>query len=216
MHSGSLGIGISGLPGVSADRRLNVAATCVATDVLGPGRRGVVWVQGCPFACPGCVAPEWIPDRTATLVEVDELVTELLSDPAVIGLTFSGGEPMMQADGLARLAAAARRQRELSVICFTGFTIRQLATPSARALLAQVDVLIDGRYVRSRDNGRGLRGSTNQRVHWLTARISPADYDFEDRARTVEVRLSGRELLLVGVPPRGLLDVLDIGGGLSA
>lgn len=41
---------------------LNVAATRVGTRTLGPGVRSVVWVQGCPFHCLGCLAPEWIPN----------------------------------------------------------------------------------------------------------------------------------------------------------
>lgn len=34
------------------------------TDTLGPGRRSVVWVQGCHIGCPGCIVPEsWGFDR---------------------------------------------------------------------------------------------------------------------------------------------------------
>ena len=69
-------------------------------------------------------------------------------------------------------------------------------------------MLIDGLYVAALDNGRGLRGSTNQRVHRLTTRIAPDAYDFEDRLRTAQVRFSGSEVLLVGVPPPGMLDAL--------
>lgn len=195
--------------GVLERTLLNVAATCVVDDVLGPGRRAVVWVQGCPFRCSGCLAPDWIPDVPARLVDIEKLIGELLADPAVSGLTFSGGEPMAQAAGLASLAEIARSHRDLTVVCFTGFKIEQLVTQPARALLGQVDVLIDGRYVRTLDNGRGLRGSTNQRVHRLTTRIGPREYDFENRPRTAEIRLSGNELLLVGVPPRGLLEAID-------
>jgi hypothetical protein len=58
-----------------------------------------VWVQGCPFSCPGCVAPEWIPIRTERLVAPDVLAGELLADDAVTGLTISGGEPMLLPQG---------------------------------------------------------------------------------------------------------------------
>jgi pyruvate-formate lyase-activating enzyme len=39
---------------------LNIAATCQATYALGPGLRSAVWVQGCPFRCPGCISPDWV------------------------------------------------------------------------------------------------------------------------------------------------------------
>ncbi|WP_051366077.1 4Fe-4S single cluster domain-containing protein [Hamadaea tsunoensis] len=190
---------------------LNVAATCVGTHALGPGRRSVVWVQGCPFDCTGCVAPEWIPQRTARLADSCDLAAELLSDPDVTGLTFSGGEPMLQAEALAAVARHARRTRDVDVVCFTGFTLERLRTrppsPGVADLLGEVDVLIDGVYVAARDDGRGLRGSTNQRIHRLTGRLS--GFDFEGAHRQAELHISGGEVLMVGVPPRGLLPALD-------
>ncbi|WP_394617032.1 4Fe-4S single cluster domain-containing protein [Lentzea sp. JNUCC 0626] len=188
--------------------RLNVASTCVGTAALGPGFRSVVWVQGCPFRCKGCVAPEWIPDVPARLVGVEELAAELLADERVDGLTFSGGEPMAQAEGLAALAKIARRERDLSIVCFTGFTLNRLrdsGVPGTVELLSEVDVLIDGRYVRERDDGRGLRGSANQIVHHLTGRLKDVGYDFAGRERTTEIRVGEREVSLVGVPTADLL-----------
>ncbi|MDH6541091.1 4Fe-4S single cluster domain-containing protein [Streptomyces lavendulae] len=192
---------------------LNVAATRIGTEALGPGLRSVLWVQGCPFHCAGCMSPEWIPDRPARQAEPAALAAELLSDPRVDGLTFSGGEPMRQAAGLAEVARLARREREVSVICFTGYRLERLRSappsPGVPALLAAVDVLIDGLYVAALDDGRGLRGSTNQRIHHLTRRLADRGYDFAHRPRTAEIAISGPEALLVGVPPSGLLAAFD-------
>lgn len=121
---------------------------------------------------------------------------------------------MRQAAGLARTAALARAGRELTLICFTGYRLERLRNhppaPGVPELLAAVDVLIDGRYVAAFNNGRGLRGSTNQRVHYLSDRIRPGDYDFENRPRTVEVAISASELTIIGIPPNGLLDSIDV------
>ncbi|SFR04799.1 anaerobic ribonucleoside-triphosphate reductase activating protein [Lentzea waywayandensis] len=190
---------------------VNVAAICVGTRNLGPGWRSAVWVQGCPLRCPECLAPEWIPDRVANLVPAGDLAAELIADPAVDGLTFSGGEPMMQAAGLAEVAREVRRARDVSLICFTGFTLRRLKErpPSAGVadLLSEVDVLVDGPYLAVRNDGRGLRGSTNQQVRHLTDRLAEG-FDFEHGPRTAEVRVGGDdefvELMLVGVPPHGM------------
>ncbi|WP_207401142.1 4Fe-4S single cluster domain-containing protein [Actinomadura roseirufa] len=187
-------------PGGPDVRDLNVAEVCPATRALGPGLRAVAWVQGCPFRCRGCIAPDWIPDRPARRMTPAELAAELLRDPAVTGLTFSGGEPMEQAAGLAATVRAARRVRDLTLICFTGHRLERLAgRPGVAALLAETDVLIDGRYVAARDDGRGLRGSANQRVHHLTGRLR--GHDLEAGPRRAEIRLSGASALLVGVPP---------------
>ena len=183
---------------------LNVASTCVSTCALGPGVRAVVWVQGCPLNCPGCLAPDWIPDRINRLVSPQKLVDELLTHSEVTGLTFSGGEPMQQAAGLALVARLARQSRELSVICFTGYLLEQLreAPPNSGVveLLAEVDVLIDSPYVASKNNNQGLRGSTNQRVHHLTGRLSDQNFDFETGLRQSEIHVLEGEALLVGVP----------------
>lgn len=192
---------------------LNVAATWSGTTALGPGLRSVVWVQGCPFRCAGCMAPDWIPDIPARRVEPAVLAEELLADPAVDGLTFSGGEPMRQAAGLAEVARYARRRRDVSLVCFTGYRIEELRrdppAPGVDALLAATDVLVDGRYVAARDDGRGLRGSTNQRVHHLTGRLAGSGYDFAGRGRSAEIVLDGPDVLLIGVPPPALLAAFD-------
>ncbi|MGW1071212.1 4Fe-4S single cluster domain-containing protein [Streptomyces sp. NPDC002537] len=192
---------------------LNVAATRVGTEALGPGVRSALWVQGCPFHCAGCMATDWIPFRPARRAGPRELAEELLDDPRVDGLTFSGGEPMAQAAGLAEVARLAREIRDVSVICFTGYRLERLRTrppsPGVPDLLGEVDVLIDGLYVTALDDGRGLRGSSNQRVHHLTGRHVDGGYDFTDRPRTAEIAVIGPEALLIGVPPKGLVDAFD-------
>ncbi|MEV5126334.1 4Fe-4S single cluster domain-containing protein [Streptomyces decoyicus] len=192
---------------------LNVAATRVGTRTLGPGVRSAVWVQGCPFHCAGCLAPEWIPDRPARQARPGDLAAELLADDRVTGLTLSGGEPMRQAAGLAELVRRAREIRDVSVVCFTGHRLERLRTrpPSAGVaeLLAAVDVLIDGLYVAGLNDGRGLRGSSNQRIHHLTPRLADSGYDFEHRARDAEIAVDGQEALLIGVPPSGFPAVFE-------
>jgi anaerobic ribonucleoside-triphosphate reductase activating protein len=120
----------------------------------------------------------------------------------VTGLTFSGGEPMLQAAGLAAVARLARRQRELSIICYTGFTLEQLRArppgPGVEDLLAEIDVLIDGPYVAALNDQRGLRGSINQTVHYLTNRLR--GNDFTSSPRRIEIHLREDHTLLVGIP----------------
>jgi len=74
--------------------------------------------------------------------------------------------------------------------------------------LAEIDVLIDGPYVAALNDGRGLRGSSNQRIHFLTDRLRSCNYDFSDRPRQAEVRLRVNETVLVGVPPLGLVTTI--------
>ncbi len=87
---------------------LNIASFSPSTLALGPGLRGVIWVQGCPFRCPGCIAPGWIPFVSASKYSPEEIL-EKFDLNVLDGLTFSGGEPMQQAAGLARVAELARK-----------------------------------------------------------------------------------------------------------
>jgi anaerobic ribonucleoside-triphosphate reductase activating protein len=111
---------------------------------------------------------------------------------------------MQQAADLAEVIKLARRRRELTLICFTGYRLAELRSrpPGAgvAALLAETDVLIDGRYVAARNDGRGLRGSSNQQVHHLTGRLAHAREELADGPRRSEIRLRGTSALLVGVP----------------
>lgn len=190
---------------------LNVAALNRSTCSLGPGERAVVWVQGCPFHCQGCLAPEWIPFRPAQRITPEELVDELIASSSVTGLTFSGGEPMQQASGLAVFAKLARERRNLNIICFTGYRFERLVkeppTVGVSELLDQVDVLVDGPYMASMNDGIGLRGSSNQRIIRLTTRLN--SFDFEGYPRQVEIHVKHGELEIVGIPTLKVQETLD-------
>ncbi len=198
-------------PETSFEDVLNVAAVCPATRVLGPGTRAVVWVQGCLLHCPGCIAPEWMAVKPAWHFHPSALAEQLLADSKVTGLTFSGGEPMLQASALASLARYARQIREINIICFTGYQLTQLEkTPpgvGVQELLEEVDVLIDGPYLANQNHNEGLKGSRNQQVHYLSDRIT--DFDFNQTPRKAEVFIQNGQAFLVGVPPLKLNDAFQ-------
>ena len=189
---------------------LNIAAIARRTQALGPGVRGVVWVQGCPFNCPGCLAPNWIPFVTAKQITPEDILTQLDLDE-INGLTFSGGEPFYQARGLAALARLARQKKELDLICFTGYRYEKLLksppNDGVAELLSEVDVLIDGPFIQALADSVGLRGSSNQRIIHLTSRLKM--YDFESSQRKMEVTITNGELAFIGIPTPGILAALE-------
>lgn len=82
-------------------------------------------------------------------------------------VTFSGGDPLYQADKIAVLSREIRRRLGKNVWCYTGFTYEELiaGTPSARRVLDNIDVLVDGPFIESlRDTSLLFRGSSNQRL----------------------------------------------------
>ena len=172
------------------------------TAVLGPGIRAAVWVRGCPLRCEGCVAPEDLPFTGGTQTTVASLAARLNALPAdVTGVTFSGGEPMAQAAALAALADLLRAARDWSLMSYTGFTIEHLrrhGDAGQQALLARLDILVDGPYVQARHASLAWRGSSNQRLHFLSSRHRPPDHD---TSAGLEFHVNATTLSWVGVPP---------------
>lgn len=108
------------------------------------------------------------------LIPVSALAVEIALS-GMDGLTVSGGEPFLQAEALADLIDRIRARRDMGVIVYTGYTIEHLRQqPEARSLLERIDLLIDGPYIQALDDGRSLRGSSNQRVICLTERYRDA------------------------------------------
>ena len=71
----------------------------------GPGLRLVVFLQGCNFRCLYCANPDTIDTKgESTETAIDEIVHMAVSQKAFFGkkggVTFSGGEPTLQAKAL--------------------------------------------------------------------------------------------------------------------
>jgi anaerobic ribonucleoside-triphosphate reductase activating protein len=185
---------------------LRIAAIVDDTRAEGPGRRWALWVQGCSIRCAGCCNPEMFDERRGRSVGVDELAARVAEAQAhgVEGVTFLGGEPFEQAAGLAALAHRAKALA-MTVMVFSGYTLDELrARGDGAELLAVTDLLVDGRYDRTRPEprppvGRRWIGSANQVMHFLSAAYSPDDPQMRDD-NTIEIRLSKDGLAINGWP----------------
>ncbi len=135
------------------------------TMVDGPGFRTSIYCAGCPNACPGCHNPQSWDIRRGTSTSVEDIMQEIESDPFA-NVTFTGGDPMFQAEGFTELARAIRQRTDKDIWCFTGFTFENLLKhDKQRELLSLIDVLVDGPFVQSlRDEELIFRGSSNQRL----------------------------------------------------
>ncbi len=145
----------------------------------GPGRRAVLWVQGCSLGCPGCFNPQTHTFTGGQYVFVSDLCRRIVAlEGSIEGITVSGGEPLQQRRPLLALLRRVRWETALSMLVFTGYTwdeVRRM--PEADGLLACIDVLIAGRYDASQRLARQLRGSANKAVHFLTDRYTPSDLE---------------------------------------
>lgn len=135
------------------------------TTVDGPGFRTTIYCAGCPNHCPGCHNPQSWDIANGHDVDIEDILETILADPFA-DVTFSGGDPMFQPEGFAELARAIKERSCKNIWCYTGYLFEQiLENPAQRALLEQVDVLVDGRFVEAlRDEQLHFRGSSNQRI----------------------------------------------------
>lgn len=182
---------------------LRYGARASGCRVLGPGNRAVLWVYGCCFDCPGCIAESY---RSGPYQETtpEEAAAWYLAQNAE-GLTISGGEPMMQAAALGEMVSYIRRERDCGVIVYTGYVYEDLLArrdPEIMALLDRTDLLIDGPYRQELDRNQMARGSDNQRLIPLTERYRDSLWYYEQPGRKIELRLSEKRTLLIGVPGR--------------
>ena len=181
--------------------------------VLGPFARAVLWVQGCPRSCPGCIAPESQPADGGELLPVADVERWLRSCPDIEGVTVSGGEPFAQAESLCELIRSMR-DTGLGWMCYTGFLyewLRDEGSPAQRRLVSLVDLLVDGPYLQERHADLLWRGSGNQRLLAISDRYRNLVQSLTgetDRSAGLEIRIDERgEARFTGVPAeRGFRD----------
>lgn len=156
---------------------ISVADVVHESIVDGVGVRAVLFGAGCSHACVGCHNPQSWDINNGRQVALDYIFNELdiVANPLLRGVTFSGGDPMYQAEAFCELAKMIRvvpsanyrrKGSTMTVWCYTGYLFEDLiSTHDAKyELLQNVDVLVDGRYVHElRDFRLIYRGSRNQR-----------------------------------------------------
>lgn len=174
------------------------------TMALGPGVRFVIWTQGCSRRCKGCISSEFQPIDAGYLIDVDVLASKICSAKNIDGITISGGEPFLQAKALCELTRILKDQRpDLNIIVFTGNQIEKLTDNNSLYFLKNIDLLIDGEYIAELNNNKGLRGSSNQRFHFISERLVNFKDELINGERKTETHWADKhkqKLVIIGVP----------------
>jgi anaerobic ribonucleoside-triphosphate reductase activating protein len=147
--------------------KIRVAALVEDSIVDGPGLRFVVFVQGCDKRCEGCHNPDAQPVDGGVLYSAADLLARVVVNPLCMGVTLSGGEPLLQVGALLPFVRGVK-DAGLSLAVYSGDTMeRILARNDARELelLTLADTLVDGPFVLAeRSLALPFRGSRGQRV----------------------------------------------------
>ena len=163
----------------------------------GPGLRLVVFLQGCPFRCLYCANPDTIDVKGGT-PPADEILQMAISQKAFFGkkggITFSGGEPTLQAEALIPLFKDL--QSNGIHICLD--TNGGVWNEKIEELLKLTDlVLLDIKefnperhhVLTGRSNEQTLRTATwletHNRPFWIRYVLVPRYSDFEEDIRAL-------------------------------
>jgi anaerobic ribonucleoside-triphosphate reductase activating protein len=142
--------------------------------VNGEGICVSVFLQGCPFHCPGCHNPEtWNSEGGKAWYE-DELIEHIIkligANNIQRGLSILGGETLDTDDKREFIKQLIYKVRDkyptIVIALWTGYTFEELQKDlGVNYILHNIDYLIDGPFILAeRDITLKWRGSRNQRI----------------------------------------------------
>jgi anaerobic ribonucleoside-triphosphate reductase activating protein len=141
--------------------------------INGRGVRVTLFVSGCSHHCPGCFNQRaWNEDYGKPYTQdTEDTIITYMKAPYIAGLTLLGGEPMDPGHQEMVWNLVHRVRSELpdkNIWLYSGYTLdelRSMDTPFVKNILANVDVLVDGRFVQAlKDPDLAFKGSSNQRI----------------------------------------------------
>jgi len=164
---------------------MKIHSILACSSVNGPGRRFVVWVQGCNRRCGGCFNQGAQSFAGGVEMSRGEILEEI-DTHEVTGLTVSGGEPFEQEEDLAELLVSVKKMG-LTTLVYTGYTWEELWDRKSTAL-KYCDWLIDGQYKKNIPTHCRWTGSGNQRVLLLqNGHITGDATEWEPYSETGEI-----------------------------
>ena len=105
---------------------LSVLDIVEGTSVDGVGLRTSIYFAGCENACKGCHNPQSWNMANGKKYSVDTLYDIVRG--ADMNVTFSGGDPMLQAGALCALARRIKEECGKTIWCYTGYLFENLLT----------------------------------------------------------------------------------------
>ncbi len=185
---------------------INIAMYIPRSMICGPGKRFVIWVQGCRRRCEGCGNTEMQPFKTKTLISTSDLFNLIISEPDLEGITLLGGEPLHQSKELLSLVKKIK-DIGLTVMLYTGYEIDEIKDPDAIELVNYSDIIIPGRFVSEKKNLQlKWRGSSNQKVIFNNNKYKKI-YSKLGEENQVEIHIDDNgNIHILGYPDKELIE----------
>lgn len=171
---------------------------------LGYGNRLGIWTIGCPRRCEGCSNPELQESDETREIQVEQILKIAGSClDKIDGVTITGGEPFFCPEELEKLVSGLYSLGIRDILVYTGYTLGQLSEmDECKRIIQFIGVLIDGEYVDSLNDNKGIRGSSNQRIHILDKALAERYENADNWRRESSIINSGGRVMAVGIPIR--------------
>ena len=148
---------------------IRIAGIVEESIVDGPGIRFVIFGQGCPHYCEGCHNQHTHDFSGGYDMKIEEIVIKVRKNPLIDGVTYSGGEPFIQAEPFLNLSKRLKNFN-YNILIYTGYTFEELLHMSKndtniKELMDYTDIIIDGLFDKNMmDYTLKFKGSANQRT----------------------------------------------------
>ena len=150
---------------------MNYSGIINCSIVDGDGFRVALYVSGCKHGCNGCHNKETWDFKAGKefTKEVEDILFDRLDKPYINGLTLTGGDPLLNCDGILPILKRFRERygNTKDVWLYTGFTIDEIMQSSdlKNKVVELCDYIVDGKFdIEQKDTTLAFRGSRNQKI----------------------------------------------------
>ena len=186
--------------------QINVHNVVESSMIYGPGKRWVLWTQGCTLGCKGCWNTQTWSKKSGETWSISQLLESISSQEDIEGITILGGEPFQQLDGIAELIKSVK-QLGLTVMLYTGYEKAEFNDLMWQCFNSS-DLVIAGRYREElRDVGLVWRGSTNQILESPTGYYDVTKFE-ESQEIEVHIDHETNEVTLTGYPDIEIVEMI--------
>jgi len=183
--------------------KFNIANIEFGCEIYGPGKRTVVWFQGCTLDCKGCWNESMWSTSPNELTDRKDLL-KIIIESGCNGVTLLGGEPLQQPENLLWLLKELEACG-IDIMLYTGYEADEIsASETFSKICRYADILVMGRYVeKERNISLTWRGSENQKI------VFKNDDCVLEECNQVEIRIGeDGSVTCLGYPPDYIIDLL--------
>ncbi|MDD2650513.1 MAG: 4Fe-4S single cluster domain-containing protein [Candidatus Cloacimonetes bacterium] len=188
--------------------KITISHIGVADEILGPGKRLIIWTSGCPKRCPACIAPDLQDIKNGVEINIDALLAQIKPQlDSLQRVTFTGGEPFYQEEALVNFIK--KLDPRIDIMIYTGNDWK-LIQNKYDEISHLIDILIDGEFKQDLQGNFLWRGSANQNIYSPSNKYEKEmiEHWMDSPSKGIQLHVNDGTILLYGVPSMGTLEKL--------